>query len=162
LIDLQLLEQEYAEGAPIFLEKIRQLKNVCERMRTIKKDGNCFYRAFAFRFLEQLRNHKGTSWYSAMVAKINDTKKLFEETGYDWSIIEFFWEPFWELITDPNTNLEQTMNTEYSSDTIVSFLRILTAAFLKKHRDSYEVFVLDSYPTLEAFLAACVEPSKFD
>jgi ubiquitin thioesterase protein OTUB1 len=151
LVGFDTLDQEYAFGSPIFKQKIQELKDSCSSMRMIKKDGNCFYRAFAYRCIELVRQNKD-------MKRIKDLTSLFEETGYDWSIIEFFWEPFWECIND-TSDLETTFNSEYTSDTIVSFLRIATAAYLKKHRELYEVFILDSYPTLEAFLGACVEPS---
>jgi ubiquitin thioesterase protein OTUB1 len=163
LLDFDSLEQEYASGESIWSEKIDQLKSSCTGMRRIKKDGNCFYRAFAFRFMELVQNTSSSSSFTEeLMKRVVDTRKLFEETGYDWSIIEFFWEPFWEGISDPSTNLHQLFNTEYTSDTIVSFMRILTAAFLKKHRELYEIFILDSHSSLEAFLAACVEPSNLD
>ena len=52
-------------------------------------------------------------------------------------------------------------STEYTSDTIVCYLRILTAAILKRDREIYEGFVLgEEYATLEEFLKINVEPSE--
>ncbi|KAJ3276035.1 OTU domain, ubiquitin aldehyde binding [Terramyces sp. JEL0728] len=123
-------------------------------MRTIKKDGNCFYRAFAFRFCELLRDQP-TEIKNKLVEKCVATKDLLSQTGYDLSIMEDFYDPFYDAVTT-NKDLMEIFTTEYLSDTIVCFLRIVTAALLKR---MYEVFVLDAHPTLEAFLAACVEPS---
>lgn len=43
-------------------------------MRTIRKDGNCFYRAFAFRFCELIRHNQGLPWSTAVINKVRATK----------------------------------------------------------------------------------------
>jgi ubiquitin thioesterase protein OTUB1 len=131
LVDFGLLEAEYANGLEGFRIKIQQLKAQCKHMRAIRKDGNCFYRAFAFRFCETVHEQHGSKWETFIRAQIDNTKALFESTGYDMSILEDFMEPFQEAV-NVNSNLPEMFNTDYTSDTIVCFLRILTAAFLKK------------------------------
>jgi ubiquitin thioesterase protein OTUB1 len=162
MMDFSRLEQEYSQGSPIFIEKIVQLNSSSKGMRTVKKDGNCFYRAFGFRFCELVRETKNVEWKPRILEQCSSTKQLLSEIGYDMSILEDFWEPFWDSLTKSDTPLEHWFMTDYTSDTIVCYLRILTAAFLKKHRDMYECFILGEYPSLEAFLAACVEPMNVE
>ncbi len=154
LKSLDLLDQEY-QSHSIYLSKIQQLKQKSQGMRMIKKDGNCFYRSFGFRLLELLQQNKQSEFYNQIYKTILEFKNLFQETGYDWSIVEFFFDPFLECL---DQDLEQTFNTEYTSDTIVSFLRILTASYLKKHKE-LEVFILDTHSSLEQFISTSVEPS---
>ena len=46
---------EYAEGSTIFLAKIDRLGSLgYSYMRRTRGDGNCFYRAFVFGYLERL------------------------------------------------------------------------------------------------------------
>ncbi|KAJ3320754.1 OTU domain, ubiquitin aldehyde binding [Boothiomyces sp. JEL0866] len=156
IIGFEALEAEYLNGDPIYHSKLRHLKSTGCKMRTVKKDGNCFYRAFAFRFCELVRDQPDST-KKILIQKCVATKDIFTQTGYDLSIVEDFYDPFYEAITSDRDLLEM-FTTEYISDTIVCFLRILTAALLKRDREMYEVFVLDSYPSLEAFIGACVEP----
>lgn len=45
---------EYASGNPVFLGKIERLSLSFGSMRRTRGDGNCFYRAFAYAYLEGL------------------------------------------------------------------------------------------------------------
>jgi ubiquitin thioesterase protein OTUB1 len=131
LLNFEHLEEEYATGLSIFKEKIKSLKEKCYNMRTVKKDGNCFYRAFSFRFCELVREREGTEWHNFIISQCEKSKQILIKMGYDMTILEDFWEPFYEALTNQGTNLLDMFTTEYTSDTIVCFLRILTAAFLK-------------------------------
>jgi ubiquitin thioesterase protein OTUB1 len=111
---------------------------------------------------ELAREHKNTPWGNHILNKTIESKNLLTKMNYDMSILEDFYEPFYEALTNPETNVLEMFTTDYTSDTIVCFLRILTAAFLKSERENYEGFVIDSYPSLEMFLAAQVEPSILD
>ena len=56
--------------------------------------------------------------------------------------------------------LQDKFNQTYDAETVVCYLRLITAAILKRDRDIYEAFVLDSYPTIDLFVSHQVEPSK--
>ena len=45
---------EYAVGNPVFAKKIDSLSHSFSSMRRTRGDGNCFYRAFIFSYLEGL------------------------------------------------------------------------------------------------------------
>ncbi|KAI8916152.1 peptidase C65 Otubain-domain-containing protein, partial [Gorgonomyces haynaldii] len=161
LLDFSALEAEYENGELVYRNKIQHLKSTCLNMRTIKKDGNCFYRAFAFRLCELVRQHYQMPWYYKIVERAKQSRELMTTMGYDMSLLEDFWEPFGEILDKPEESedkLLERFQTDYVSDTIVCYLRIVTAALLKRDRDLYEAFILDSFPTLEDFLATSVEP----
>lgn len=164
LLDFGAIEQEYATGLAVYQSKISHIKKTCLNMRTVKKDGNCFYRAFAFRFTELVRQHHGSQWYDIIVKRALTSKDLMTTMGYDMSILEDFWVPFEEAILkcdEDDSKLLERFQTEHISDTIVCYLRLVTAALLKRDRDIYEAFVLDAYPSLDLFIGSCVEPSNF-
>ena len=50
-----VLEKEYTDGD--FLRKIVDLGTKYSHLRRTRGDGNCFYRAFGFGYLEQLYAH---------------------------------------------------------------------------------------------------------
>ncbi|KAI8902735.1 peptidase C65 Otubain-domain-containing protein [Globomyces pollinis-pini] len=156
------LEVEYQQGVPIYLEKIETLKELCSQTRSIKKDGNCFYRAFGFRLCEIINENVGSAWHSYIIDKCEKTKDILTQQGYDMSILEDFYEPFNDAIHNKSGNILNVFTTEYLSDTIVCYLRIVTAAILKRDRLLYESFVLSDFPTLDAFISACVEPMNVE
>ncbi len=134
------LEAEYASGLPIYAQKLAHLASTYRGMRACWRDGNCFYRAFAFRLSELLLHHRGpagdAAFAQAVLARARETREWVVEGGYDSSIIEDFWEP-WEQVlgsAPDHAALLATFNTEHLSDTIVCYLRILTGATLKRVR----------------------------
>lgn len=55
LESLSALRTEYEQGSQVFLDKIDRLGSLgFSYMRRTRGDGNCFYRAFIFGYLERL------------------------------------------------------------------------------------------------------------
>ncbi|KAJ1332709.1 hypothetical protein BSLG_008338 [Batrachochytrium salamandrivorans] len=141
------------------------LKKTCLGMRNVRKDGNCFYRAFGFRLAELVFEQRGLPWHQAILQRARDTKALMSAMGYDMSILEDFWEKFQEvlLITEMDSGgVLKAFQTDYISDTVVCYLRLVTAALLKRDRDIYEAFVLGEYLSLDSFIGECVEPMNVE
>ncbi|KAJ3210056.1 OTU domain, ubiquitin aldehyde binding [Dinochytrium kinnereticum] len=180
LTDLTPLRLEYAEGAAIFQKKIEALSQTHPHMRSIKKDGNCFYRAFCFAFCESYVRRLcsgGDGWCRVALKQVEGTRELLKEAGYDPIVSEDFYEPFRDALNvaepaeaggaglgceEAVAKLIEIFRTEYTSDTIVCYMRLVTAALLKTNRDLYEAFILDSYPSLDAFIASQVEPMNIE
>eukprot|EP00079_Xenopus_tropicalis_P019396 XP_012808997.1 PREDICTED: ubiquitin thioesterase OTUB1 isoform X2 [Xenopus tropicalis] len=53
-LDLSVLYQEYAPDDQVYQEKIKDLHRRYNHIRRTRPDGNCFYRAFGFAYLEAL------------------------------------------------------------------------------------------------------------
>ncbi|KAJ3285699.1 OTU domain, ubiquitin aldehyde binding [Rhizoclosmatium sp. JEL0117] len=159
------LVAEYADNAA-FLRKALQLKDKAVALRHVRKDGNCFYRAFSFALLEALLNYAGSNWAKKVAERINDTRATLTNQGYDPIITDDFYEPIEAALKDDFTEDKLRGifegDGEYQSDTIVCYLRLVTAAELKKNRDLYEAFILDSYPTIDEFIAQQVEPMAIE
>ena len=71
-------------------------------------------------------------WYPALLEKCNGLQEILKMTGYDLDIVGDFFEPFHEAYSSDASPLLDMFTTEYTSDTIVCYLRILTAAILKR------------------------------
>ncbi|KAJ3055585.1 hypothetical protein HK097_010009 [Rhizophlyctis rosea] len=154
------LRAEYATGLQVFRDKIEHIASTCSAMRTARKDGNCFYRAMSFRYCELLWEKAGTPWAEAVWKRAEASTEFVKTGGYDWTIIEDFWDVLKEAMTkkdDPAKLLEDFQNG-YTSDGIVTWLRIAVAAYLRANREIYEAFILDSYPTLDEFIKDQVDP----
>jgi ubiquitin thioesterase protein OTUB1 len=51
------LEDEYA-GDEIYCQKVHDLARKYKSMRRTRPDGNCFFRAFSYAYLEQLLDNR--------------------------------------------------------------------------------------------------------
>ncbi|KAJ3294259.1 OTU domain, ubiquitin aldehyde binding [Borealophlyctis nickersoniae] len=160
VIGFEDLKQEYASGLEVFRKKVDYIASTCSGMRAVRKDGSCFYRAFSFRLCELLWEHAGSAWHAAAMKRIEGTKDLLSYGGYDQELLIDFYEVFETAMAkqnDPEKLLEILQN-EYTSDATVAYIRVVAGAIMMRDRDMYEAFVLDSYPTIEEFIAAQVAP----
>ena len=146
------LRDEY-ENNPPFYQKIQEMQSKNFNLRFVRKDGNCFYRAFAYKFCEILQNSAKRQEYMAVVT---DSINLLISQGYEKDIVEDFREPFLDAVKDLNS-----LSQDFNFDTVVCYLRILTAAFLKKNSNEYQFFVSD-YGSMEEFIKSQVEPMNIE
>jgi ubiquitin thioesterase protein OTUB1 len=110
-----------------------------------------------------VKNH-GSDWHSQVLEKALGTQEILKQTGYDMELLIDFYDVFEQALKlgkDDNAELLNMFNTEYISDTIVCYLRLVTAAVLKRDSFMYEAFILDSFPSIQQFIATQVEPSKY-
>lgn len=78
---------EYSgEHDKIYLPKIKYLTGLFNGMRTTRRDGNCFYRAFSFRFAELLKDN--TDWARWALQNAINTRDLLVNSGYELGAIE--------------------------------------------------------------------------
>ncbi|KAI9356562.1 peptidase C65 Otubain-domain-containing protein [Zopfochytrium polystomum] len=167
-----LLAAEYAAAdSPLFLAKIASLTadHPDGTLRAVRKDGNCFFRAFGFRLCElvvtdRLRAAPSSSqWRTAVLRRVEESRQALKSAGYDPIVTEDFFEPFDEALKAESVDaLLEKFQIEYISDTIVCYLRLVTAATLKLNEDLYSAFILDKYPTLNDFIGAEVEPMNIE
>lgn len=145
------------QGDEVYEAKLKSLSDNFSCIRKVRKDGNCFYRALAFSFAQvALQNPKALQTLLA-------TKALMTECGYDMDLLLDFFQVFLDACSLKNTEeLSEFFNVEYQSDTIVCYLRLLTAAVLKKDAILYEAFIMDDYPDLQAFISSQVEPMNVE
>ena len=171
---LSALHEEYANGNQVYLQKISNLaKDGYSQLRRIRGDGNCFYRALSFAFVE-LAARKNTSH----LAKSHLERvglPLLSELGFDSDIMQDFYQPLLNILTNVTDNslalndyLKVTLNDdeEVSNSTVV-FLRYLTSATIRKHADDYIPFLFayegdlqlddDGMPDIKKFCETHVE-----
>lgn len=124
-----------------------KITDVCSEFSSVRKvcgDGNCFYRAFSFSFLESLiQNPRGLQRFTDMVVESNTALLYagFEERSY----MEHF-----QTVTNvlEVCQAEGSVETLYAafnhpptSDSVVQYLRLLTSAQLRNNEDFYASFV---------------------
>lgn len=126
--------------------------------RKVKRDGNCFYRAFAFGLCEYLFNHRESVESKRIIKLLDESKSYLIGVGYELLGIEDFHESTVELLNhhDKIEDVEALFGSGYESEATVCYLRLLTAGVLKMNADFYSMFVeID----LETFIKTQVEPS---
>ena len=87
---------EYAENK--FENCFDQLYARYKTVRRLRRDGNCFYRAFLFQLFEYFAKTKNEQ-YTAFLKCIEDSKQdLMTNGGYEEIVIEDFYETFLEAV----------------------------------------------------------------
>ncbi|CAO1634332.1 unnamed protein product [Sympodiomycopsis kandeliae] len=183
---IEILEKEYAggEGVELFQAKAKWLRDVGGFMglRRTRGDGDCFYRSFAFAFIQRLLHFNDRPMHHFILKHVEDTKAILKEAGFQESVFIDFYNPFHDLLlrmhaTDPtvqeltDADIQRAFNDPETSNSIVVYLRLLTSAFLKTNEDDFLPFLFtleDEYqssgvfegkpPTMERFCSNQVEP----
>jgi|EP00670_Eutreptiella_braarudii_P000960 ubiquitin thioesterase protein OTUB1 len=141
------LEQEFQGGAEVVLQKIQQLKAKYTGLRRVRRDGNCFIRAFVFGLLETLIGKSDTSEVQRILECIRHSKTTLVASGLE----EFTFEDFHETFV---SELERVANGECTpdhlldnfrqqdvSDSIVVYVRMLMSHHIKARAADFSPFL---------------------
>ncbi|XP_060558518.1 ubiquitin thioesterase OTUB1-like [Ruditapes philippinarum] len=160
-VSFDALSEEYAKEDEIYRTKIQQdLKNRYQCVRKTRGDGNCFFRAFGFAYLEKLLNDRTDLERFRDVAK--QSKAELVSLGFPEFTIEDFHETFMDVVTKVENRcsldeLLETYNDQGLSDYIVVYLRLLVSGYLQKEADFFGSFV-EGGRTMKEFCNQEVEP----
>ena len=95
LLDLSELKQEYASNK--FENCFDFLYQKYTRVRRLRRDGNCFYRAFLFQLFEHLILEDDKTYYNKLIEIVEKSKEdLMVNCGYDEVVIEDFYDSLLE------------------------------------------------------------------
>uniref|UniRef100_A0A8B9JMX5 Ubiquitin thioesterase n=1 Tax=Astyanax mexicanus TaxID=7994 RepID=A0A8B9JMX5_ASTMX len=129
-------------------------------IRKTRPDGNCFYRAFGFSYLESLLDDsKELHRFKAVAAK---SKMDLVSQGFTEFTIEDFHNTFMDLIEvcdkQPSVGeLLNSFNEQSVSDYLVVYLRLVTSGFLQREEDFFQHFI-EGGRTVREFCQQEVEP----
>lgn len=154
------LQKEYAADDAVYLQKIQMLSKKYIHVRKTRGDGNCFYRAFGFGYLEYLlaNREKFTNFRS----KASDTKDGLVKLGYPTFTVEDFHDQFMEVVDAvgtgiPVSELIEIFRNEAHSNYLVVYLRLVTSCHLQQNSEFFVHFV-DGNRSVEDFCKGEVEP----
>ncbi|XP_030631840.1 ubiquitin thioesterase OTUB2 [Chanos chanos] len=136
-------------------------QDICHQytfIRRVKGDGNCFYRALAFRHLELLlHNERAIQRFKDTI--IQSGRELlaagFEENSFKDLLNTFVSVLEQSGAEDKEEILVEFFNDPVTSDSIVQYLRLLTSAYLQNHAEFFQNFV--EAPSLKAYCLQEVE-----
>ncbi|KAK9374869.1 peptidase C65 Otubain-domain-containing protein [Lipomyces chichibuensis] len=141
---ISVLLDEYKDAT--FRSKIKALGGGNAGYRPVRGDGNCAWRAFAFRYFELL-SKLSKEEIEASSKFLQSRTGLLDAAGYsETGYIDFVEETFNLFQKLPDITPEQLVsefnNAEVSSAIIVHF-RLLAAAYIKTHSGDYLPFIDD-------------------
>ncbi|XP_044749330.1 ubiquitin thioesterase otubain-like [Coccinella septempunctata] len=157
------LENEYSHDA-VYQEKIRNLSLKYGNIRRTRPDGNCFFRAFSFAYIERLLDNKVE--FDAFYKRAEKSKDVLVELGFQQFTVEDFYDTYMEVLRrvreidntdDAKAELLNLFNDQGYSDYMVVYLRLLTSGQLQKEKDFYSCFI-EGHRTVEDFCHQEVEP----
>eukprot|EP00933_Yihiella_yeosuensis_P043181 TRINITY_DN3791_c2_g2_i1.p1 TRINITY_DN3791_c2_g2~~TRINITY_DN3791_c2_g2_i1.p1 ORF type:complete len:256 (+),score=42.71 TRINITY_DN3791_c2_g2_i1:47-814(+) len=161
-LPVDVLKEQYAEN-PGFLRKAERLGERFQTLRRTRPDGNCFYRAYMFSIFEQIAGNKER--YKAFSERAKTSLDFCMAAGYEKVAIEDFYDEFLASIDTLGADgaNESTIQgiLEENDGYLVCWSRVLTSAYLKRHKEDYEAF-LTSHSSIQQFCAQEVDPMHRD
>ncbi|BFZ12173.1 hypothetical protein BsWGS_15212 [Bradybaena similaris] len=152
--------EEYSNEDSVYRHKIENLKARYKNMRKTRGDGNCFFRAFGFGYLETLL--QDPEGYKSFVEIVQKSKDVLVSLGFPQFTLEDFYDTFVDIVKQveaPGTveKLLETFNDQGLSDYFVVYLRLLVSGHLQACEESYIHFI-DGERTVKQFCSQEVEP----
>ena len=153
-LDINKLVEEYKSNE----EYSKSVENISKKYKTIRKvrrDGNCFYRCFIYRLFEHICMKNNKILFEKIRQKIIDSKELTGRNGYDWVVVEDFYNLFLEEFTNCFNSLEKNITVRDYLDNLfkdkekgnylIYFIRFCIAAFLKEKKENYQMYIEGSF-----------------
>lgn len=168
-----LLDQYQDAHLPGFTIGIDYLDSVTQSMRKIRGDGNCFYRAFWFGYLEALlalflqednpqKKQQALEEQERIKTLLGSSLQELVALGYPEFALESFHEELMEVLSELFTHNEASLLEMFQeggkADYLTWFMRVLTAGYLRRHADRFLPFVEGCYVDMDAYCKGEVEP----
>lgn len=159
-VDINSLGKEYSADDCIYQSKIKDLALNYSHVRRTRGDGNCFYRAFGFAYMELLIGNQAE--YDRFKALASHSKDDLVSLGFPLFTVEDFHQVFMETIDEvgKQQSIEELLKAfrdEGLSNYIVVYLRLLTSAQLQRKSEFFENFI-EGGRTVKEFCSQEVEP----
>ncbi|KAK9507314.1 hypothetical protein O3M35_007199 [Rhynocoris fuscipes] len=142
---LSTLESEYVNDE-IYLRKVQALYGKYDSIRRTRPDGNCFFRAFGFAYLEQLISKKEE--YESFRDRARKSKDQLIALSFPKFTLEDFHDVFMEVVSVVGRNdkeareqLYKMFNEQGYSDYVVVYLRLIASAHLQEKQEFYSNFI---------------------
>ncbi|CAF3313281.1 unnamed protein product [Rotaria socialis] len=154
------LKNEYLAEDKVYQDKVSELMKKYKYLRRTRGDGNCFYRAFGFGFLEEKYNNKND--IEKFRQLMLDLKNKLIQLGYLDFTVEDVSDVVNELIDNvckggDEASLMESFSSPAHSDYFVAYLRLFTSAYLQMNAAFFENFI-DDGKTIKQFCNTEVEP----
>lgn len=160
---LEDLRSKYEAGSN-FDKGVLILANDYSGVRSIRGDGNCYYRAFLYSLCEKLFQAEADE-KNRIKAFVQTSAATTEKAGYDATAIEIFHETLVDLIvsvvdgtTTQDKIHEELLEENATSDYCTWYCRVLTGTQLKSDPDRFFPYLEDGSRDVFSFCSKSVEP----
>ncbi|UYV74610.1 OTUB1 [Cordylochernes scorpioides] len=160
LVPITNLYQEYASDDLVYRAKIKDLLTKFKFIRKTRPDGNCFFRAFCFAYLESLLddNQEFSRFKKIALVSKDDLISL----GFPQFTIEDFYDTFMEVLEkmEKGISLEELLevfNDQSYSDYLVVYMRLITSGYLQRQESFFSNFI-EGPRSVKEFCQQEVEP----
>ena len=144
------LIEEYKSNEE-YSKSVENISKKYKSIRKIRRDGNCFYRGFIFRLFEHICIKNNKELFEKIKQKIIDSKELTGRNGYDWIVVEDFYDLFLKEFTDCFNSLtyqktvrdylDNLFKDKEKGNYLVYFIRFCIAAYLKENKEKYQMYI---------------------
>jgi len=141
------LNVEYRSD-PVYLGKIGDLSSKYKHIRRTRPDGNCFFRAFTYAYIETLLSNRDD--FDAFYKLAEGSKDMLVDLGFPKFTVEDFYDTFMEVlkriselkdIDEAKKEMHTLFNEQGYSDYMVVYLRLLTSGQLQKEEAFFTCFI---------------------
>lgn len=144
------LDAQYVDSDANFIAGLKALQLDFVQMRTVRGDGNCYYRAFLYSLVENMMQNTSEGQRILDYFKTKSWKQVLAQ-GYDEMALEIFHDEIVDLlerVVEGKTDaaaFHAEMNVENAtSDYCTWYLRVVTATHLKQDPDRFLPFLADA------------------
>ena len=147
---LNLMQHEFGDSK--FVKCFDALQQRYTQIRRLRRDGNCFYRAFLYQIFEHFVLSGCGTDYNNFIKMLKESKDdLVKEGGYDLIVIEDFFDCFLEEVeklakvekSKAQEHCLKVLSNHEQANYIIMYSRFMAATYLKKNAIMFEDFVGD-------------------
>ena len=150
-LDINILNEDYKSNEE-YVNSVKTITTKYKKIRKVRRDGNCFYRSFIYRLFEFICMKNNQKLFDHVNKKIQEVKDLTTRNGYDWIIVEDFYNTFLNEFNrcfnslqlcsvTVRDYLDNLFSDKDKGNYLIYFIRFCIAAYLKENFMLYEFYV---------------------
>ena len=149
-LPISKLTEEYKSNEE-YLKSIENISKKYKTYRKVRRDGNCFYRSFIYRLFEHACIKNDKILFEKIKQKIIESKTLTEKNGYEWAVVQDFYEIFLKEFIEcfnslssgiiPREYLDKLFSDNDKGNYLIYFIRFCLAAYLKENKENYKSYI---------------------
>ena len=153
-IPISKLTEEYKSNKE-YLKSIENISKRYKAYRKIRRDGNCFYRSFIYRLFEQTCIKNDKNLFEKINKKIVESKNITEKNGYEWNVVQDFYQMFLKEFTEcfnslssgiiPREYLDKLFSDKEKGNYLIYYIRFCIAAYLKENKENYKGYIEEDF-----------------
>ena len=153
-LPISKLTEEYKSNEE-YLKSIENISKKYKTYRKVRRDGNCFYRSFIYLLFEHICIKNDKILFEKIKQKIIDSKILTEKNGYEWSVVQDFYDIFLKEFCEcfnslssgiiPRDYIDKIFSDNEKGNYLIYFIRFCLAAYLKENKDNYKSYIEEDF-----------------